>query len=142
MAFWWQRGVGREASRSAWACKAGLLALFFPRVAGRARCTSCRPGPVEQTAGGLPGWDSVLVLSPGWLPRKKIDGLISRSHDSLAREREEGRYMKVLPHVLVFMITVLLNNESRVATNGEDAAIYRQGPNKAGPSILGMRARA
>ena len=111
-------------------------------MAGRARCTSCRPGPVEQTAGGLPGWDSVLVLSPGWLPRKKIDGLISRSHDSLAREREEGRYMKVLPHVLVFMITELLNNESRVATNGEDAAIYRQGPNKAGPSILGVRARA
>jgi len=99
---------------------------------------------VEQTAGGLPGWDSVLALalSPGWSPRKKIDGLISRSHDSLAREREEGRYMKVLPHVLVFMITELLNNESRVATNGEDAAIYRQGPNKAGPSILGVRARA
>ena len=120
------------------------LGPFFPRVAGRVRCTSCRPGPVEQTAGGLPGWDSVLALalSPGWSPRKKIDGLISRSHDSLAREREEGRYMKVLPHVLVFMITELLNNESRVATNGEDAAIYRQGPNKAGPSILGVRARA
>ena len=49
------------------------LGPFFPRVAGRVRCTSCRPGPVEPTAGGLPGWDSVLALalSPGWSPRKK-----------------------------------------------------------------------
>ena len=68
----------------------------------------------------------------------KIDvGLVSRSHDSLAREREEGRYMKVLPHVLVFMITELLSNESRAATNGEAAA---RRDDTRGSLGIGMRA--
>ena len=58
------------SKQGAWACKAELLALFA-RVAGRVRCTSCRPGPVEQTAGGLPGWDSDSALSPGWSRKKK-----------------------------------------------------------------------
>ena len=57
------------------------------------------------------------------LVRGEIDvGLVSRSHDSLAKEREQGRCMKMLPHVPVFMTMELLNDESRAATSGEAAA--------------------
>jgi len=47
-------------------CQAGRFTLFA-RVAG----TLCRPGPAEQTASGLPGWDSDSVLSPGCTREKK-----------------------------------------------------------------------
>ena len=47
-------------------CKAERFTLFA-RVAG----TLCRPGPAEQTAGSLPGWDSDSALSPGWSREKK-----------------------------------------------------------------------
>jgi len=62
------RGACEHEGMSA-QCKVGRLTLF-----ARAVGTLFRPGPAEQTAGSLPGWDSDSALSPGWSRGKKTCG--------------------------------------------------------------------